>query len=69
MNLLEQIKIFEKEHASLNKKIDGMEKTGVFKDEQLSTLKRKRLQIKEQLVILRKRHFEQQHEILNWDNE
>jgi len=67
MDLLEQIRILEKEHASLNKKIDGMEKTGVFKDEQLSEAKRKRLQIKEQLVILRKRQFEQQHETLDWD--
>ena len=67
MDISTQIKFLEKEHASLNKKIDGMEKTGVFKDEQLSEMKRKRLQIKEQLVILRKRQFEENYERLNWD--
>ena len=67
MDISTQIKFLEKEHASLNKKIDGMEKTGVFKDEQLSEMKRKRLQIKEQLVILRKIQFEENYERLNWD--
>jgi len=67
MDISTQIKLLEKEHASLNKKIDGMEKTGVFKDEQLSEMKRKRLQIKEQLVILRKRQFEESYERLNWN--
>ena len=67
MDISTQIKFLEKEHTSLNKKIDGMEKTGVFKDEQLSEMKRKRLQIKEQLVILRKRQFEENYERLNWD--
>ena len=67
MDISNQIKFLEKEHASLNKKIDGMEKTGVFKDEQLSEMKRKRLQIKEQLAILRKRQFEENYERLNWD--
>ena len=67
MDISTQIKLLEKEHASLNKKIDGMEKTGVFKDEQLSEMKRKRLQIKEQLVILRKRQFEETYERLDWN--
>lgn len=67
MDISERIKFLEREHASLNKKVDGMEKTGVFKDEQLSEMKRKRLQIKEQLAILRKKQFEEQHERLDWD--
>ena len=67
MDLNEHINYLKKEHTSLNKKIDGMEKTGVFKDEHLFELKRKRLQIKEQLAILHKRQFEENYERLDWD--
>lgn len=45
-------------HETLDKKIDGMEKTGVFDDTQLHTLKKQRLQIRDQLAELRQRQQE-----------
>jgi uncharacterized protein YdcH (DUF465 family) len=43
----------ENEHAQLNKRIDGMESTGVFEDATLEVLKKQRLHLKDELVKLR----------------
>lgn len=53
-----RIKHLELMHETLDKKIDGMEKTGVFDDTQLHTLKKQRLQIRDQLAELRQRQQE-----------
>jgi len=50
-----RIKHLELMHESLDKQIDGMEKTGVFDDNQLQVLKKQRLQIRDQLSDLRRR--------------
>ena len=50
-----RIKHLELMHESLDKQIDGMEKTGVFDDNQLQVLKKQRLQIRDQLADLRRR--------------
>ena len=55
-----RIKHLETMHEALDKKIDGMEKTGVFDDNQLHALKKQRLQIRDQLAELRVR--QQAHE-------
>ena len=48
-----RIKHLETEHAQINKRIDGLEKTGVFEDATLEVLKKQRLHIKDELVKLR----------------
>ena len=50
-----RIRHLEQMHAALDKQIDGIEKTGVFDDTQLHTLKKQRLQIRDQLADLRAR--------------
>ena len=43
-------------HQYLNKKIDTMEKTGKFKDEEISEMKRDRLKMKDEIEKLEKEH-------------
>lgn len=43
----------EKEHQALDKKIDTMEKTGIFDDHQLHVLKKQRLAIRDELAKLK----------------
>ena len=50
-----RIRHLELMHETLDKKIDGMEKTGVFDDTHLHDLKKQRLQIRDQLADLRRR--------------
>ena len=50
----------EKQHETLDKKIDVMEKTGHFGDMDLQYLKKKRLQIRDELVDLRHRQHSQE---------
>jgi hypothetical protein len=51
----------EQAHHALNKRIDGLESTGVFDDAELTDLKKQRLQLKRQLVILRQDHSPSTH--------
>ena len=53
MTIQKRIEHLEKEHAELNKKIDGMESTGKFNDGHLTKLKQQRLHIKDDLVKLK----------------
>lgn len=55
-----RIRHLEIMHQDLDKRIDGMEKTGVFEDKALHELKKQRLQIRDQLADLRQR--QQQHD-------
>jgi uncharacterized protein YdcH (DUF465 family) len=43
----------EEDHAQLDKRIDGMESTGVFEDATLEVLKKQRLHIKDEIVKLK----------------
>jgi uncharacterized protein YdcH (DUF465 family) len=52
MSIEKRIKHLEEEHHRLDKKIDGLESTGVFDDRELTTLKKQRLQLKTELVTL-----------------
>ena len=58
-----RIRHLELMHESLDKQIDGMEKTGVFDDNQLQVLKKQRLQIRDQLADLRRRQQEHDQEL------
>ena len=40
----------EKDHAELDKRIDGMESTGVFEDANMEVLKKQRLHLKDEIV-------------------
>ena len=46
----------EEMHAILDRQIDGQESTGVFHDENLSTMKQRRLQIRDQIEQLQRKH-------------
>ena len=43
-------------HRMLNKEIDRMSKSGAFDDIQITEMKKKRLQLKEELVKLQELH-------------
>jgi hypothetical protein len=47
-----RIAFLEDTHRMLNKKIDEMSKSGAYEDLEIAKLKKKRLQIKEELVKL-----------------
>ena len=47
-----RVKHLEEEHQRLDKKINGLESTGVFDDVELTNLKKQRLRLKVQLVKL-----------------
>jgi uncharacterized protein YdcH (DUF465 family) len=47
--LQHRLKHLEDDHAELNKRIDGMESTGVFEDVTLEILKKQRLHLKEEI--------------------
>ena len=47
--LQHRLKHLETDHADLNKRIDGMESTGVFEDATLEVLKKQRLHLKDEI--------------------
>jgi len=51
--LQHRLKHLENDHAAMNKKIDGLEKTGVFEDVTLEVLKKQRLHLKDEIVKLK----------------
>jgi len=53
-----RIKHLETMHKSLDNQIDTMERTGVFDDTQLTTLKKQRLQVRDDLRDLRRQQRE-----------
>lgn len=52
-----RLKHLEEAHHALNKKIDGLEKTGVFDDIELETLKKQRLHLKDQIAKIKSEHI------------
>jgi uncharacterized protein YdcH (DUF465 family) len=49
-HLEHRLKNLEQDHAHLNKRIDGMESTGVFEDATLEVLKKQRLHLKDEIA-------------------
>jgi hypothetical protein len=56
-----RIQHLEQAHQALDKQIDGLESTGVFDDTELTDLKKQRLQLKRQIVILKQDHTPSTH--------
>ena len=52
-HLEHRLKRLEEDHAQINKRIDGLESTGVFEDATLEVLKKQRLHLKDKLVKLK----------------
>jgi uncharacterized protein YdcH (DUF465 family) len=52
-HLQHRVRHLEEEHARLDKRIDGMESTGVFEDATLEVLKKQRLHLKDEIVKLK----------------
>jgi hypothetical protein len=63
-----RIKHLEHVHEMLDKKIDVMEKTGVFEDNNIHDLKKQRLQIRDQLSELRRKQHEHDQEVDQGDD-
>jgi len=57
----QRIKHLEELHRVLDKRIDGLEKTGVFEDATMEVLKKQRLHLKDELVIMK--HKQEDHEL------
>ena len=51
--LQHRVRHLEEEHARLDKRIDGMESTGIFEDTTLEVLKKQRLHLKDEIVKLK----------------
>lgn len=64
-----RIKYLEESHRMLDKKIDGLEKTGKFDDSHINQLKKQRLQLKDQIAALNKKQWEHDHEYIDYDDE
>lgn len=47
--LQHRLQHLENDHAALNKKIDSLERTGVFEDVTLEVLKKQRLHLKDEI--------------------
>lgn len=58
-----RIKHLEEMHRILDKKIDVMEKTGTFEDNQLNEMKKQRLLYRDELAKLRKLQYEIDQEV------
>lgn len=50
-----RIKHLEEAHSILNKQIDTLEQTGLFEDLKLEELKKKRLHLKDNIAILKRK--------------
>ena len=51
--LQHRLQHLENDHAALNKRIDGMESTGVFEDVTLEVLKKQRLHLKDEIAKIK----------------
>ena len=51
-----KIKHLEEAHRVLDKQIDSMERTGIYDDLKIEELKKQRLRLKDEIVILKHKH-------------
>jgi len=54
-------------HRVLDKRIDDMEKSGNFDDQNITVLKKQRLQLKDEISRLNKLQWEYDHESIDYD--
>ena len=59
MPYTKRIAHLEELHRVLDKRIDGLESTGVFEDVTLEVLKKQRLYLKDEIVMLKARNHEE----------
>jgi uncharacterized protein YdcH (DUF465 family) len=62
----QRIKHLEELHRVLDKRIDGLESTGVFEDVTLEVLKKQRLHLKDEIIAMKHKqdlHNQEQHRI------
>ena len=59
----------EEAHRSLDKRIDTLEKTGIYEDLNLEELKKQRLRLKDEIAILKRKQWEHDHETVDFDDE
>ena len=52
-HLEHRLKHLEDEHQKIDKRIDGLESTGVFEDAVLEVLKKQRLHLKDEIVKIK----------------
>lgn len=64
-----RIEYLEESHRVLDKHITDLQNSGNFDDEKLSELKKKKLQLKDEISRLRKLDWEEQNERVEWDDE
>jgi len=54
----QRLKFLKETHQYLNKKIDTMEKTGKFDDDQIHDMKKERLKLKDEIEKIEKEHVQ-----------
>lgn len=56
-------------HRALDKHITDLQNSGNYDDNSLSELKKKKLQLLDEITRLKKLDWEEQHERVEWDDE
>jgi uncharacterized protein YdcH (DUF465 family) len=59
----------EEAHRSLDKQIDGLEKTGTYSDDHLNNLKKQRLHYRDEIAKLKRLQWEHDHETLDFEDD
>ena len=68
MNIKDRIAWLQEAHATLNHKIDDLEKHSIPNHNKITEMKKKRLAMKDEIAKLNKQMFEESHERAFWDN-
>jgi len=56
MNIQDRIEYLRNQHVALDKKIDNIEKTGLYQDTVVGEMKKARLQLRDEIAILEQQH-------------
>jgi hypothetical protein len=64
-----RIKHLEESHRVLDKKIDTLEKNGLFEDTKMQELKKQRLILRDELAILKHKQWEHDNKTAEFKNE
>ncbi len=64
-----RIKHLEESHRVLDKKIDTLEKNGLFEDIKMQELKKHRLLLRDEIAILKRKQWEHDHETVDFDDD
>ena len=64
-----RIQTLEESHRLLDNQISELESSGVYTDEKLSEMKRKKLMLKDEIRRLTKLQWEEEHERVDFDDD